>query len=158
MKTRHAVTRKREDGTGRKRVPFSRPLVFSFSLIGAALLFAAPSAHAQGLKAAAAVERSLCPTNAITMVSRSTTMFSVTAYNVSASDLYLHVFDATSTPAANTVPTLPAIKVTANTTAGYDFNIGGCKFANGIVVATSTTPVTFTNGTASFQIAVTHAP
>jgi hypothetical protein len=123
-----------------------------------ALLLTPTPAAAQGLRAAGVTTSTVTTTNAFVVSIRPTTMFSVTAYNASASDLYLLVFDATSLPANNTVPSLPPLKITANTTAYYDFNVSGCRFANGLVAATSTTPVTLTNGTASFLIAVTHTP
>ncbi len=123
-----------------------------------ALLLTPQPAAAQGLRAAGVTKKSETITNSFVVTTRASTLYSVTAYNASASDLYLLVFDATSLPANGAVPHLPPVKVTANTTAGYDFNIGGCKFPTGIVVATSTTPITLTNGSASFQLTITSNP
>lgn len=125
-------------------------------LIGACCLCA--PAQAQGLKGAGVTTSSLTITNVLVASTRAATLYSATAYNASASDLYLLVFDATSLPANNTVPKLSPVKILADKTGGYDFNVAGCRFANGIVVATSTTPITLTNGTASFQIVVTSSP
>jgi hypothetical protein len=131
---------------------------FSIGLSLLALLALLPSTHAQGLRGAASSEESLTATNAWTAVSRKTTLYTVSAANASSGDLYLMVFDATSTPSAGTVPALPGLKIPSGSVGGWDFNVAGCPFANGVVVATSTTPVTFTNGSASFQITVTHTP
>ena len=130
----------------------------SIIAIALLLLCAAPESRAQGLNAAGLLSRSVTITNAFVASTRSSTLYTVTAYNASASDLYLHIFDATSLPADNTVPTLPPLKIPTDTTGYYDFNVAGARFANGIVVATSTTPNTLTNGSASFLIEVTHNP
>jgi hypothetical protein len=130
----------------------------SLALPCLALLLTAGAAGAQGLKAAASHERTTAPTNSWVAVSRSTTLFTVTAYNSSATDLYLHVFDATAVPANGSIPTMPPVLIPAGKTGGWDYSIGGCKFANGVAVATSTTDRTTTNATASFMINLTHTP
>lgn len=134
------------------------PAWLAVGLLALAFWLGAPRAQAQGLYAAGLLSRSVTTTNAFVAASRASTVYTVTAYNASASDLYMLIFDATSLPANNTVPTLPPLKITSGTTAYYDFNVAGAKFANGIVVATSTTPITLTNGSASFLISVTHTP
>lgn len=117
-----------------------------------------PPAQAQALKGAALLEKTTAPTNSWAPVVRSTTVYTISAYNSSATDLYLHVFDATAVPANGTVPTLSPVLIPAGKTGGWDFNVAGCKFANGVAVASSTTDRTTTNATASFQINITHTP
>jgi hypothetical protein len=81
-------------------------------------------------------------------------VYTITAYNSSATDLYLHVFDAAATPANNTVPALAPVLVPAGKTAGHDYH-GGAAFTNGVTICTSTTDRTLTNSTASFMLSIT---
>lgn len=127
-------------------------------LLALVLLVAVNSAQAQGIVAAAKVERSLTSTNAVTLVSRSTRVFTVFVQNNSASDLWLHVYDGTSTPANGTRPSLSAVKVLAGAGGGYDFGTYGAPFLNGVTVLTSSTDLTLTNSTASFDVTLIHTP
>lgn len=124
------------------------------ALLGAGL----QAGHAQGLVAAANIERSLTSTNAFTAVSRKTRVFTIFVQNTSASDLWLHVADATSTPANNSRPALSPVKILAGAGGGYDFGTYGAPFNTGVTVLTSTTDLTLTNTTASFDVTVIHTP
>jgi hypothetical protein len=116
------------------------------------------SGQGQGLVAAASVERSTSSTAAFTAVTRPTRVFTVFVCNNNASALWLHVADATSTPANNTRPRLSAVLVPSGGTAGYDFGTYGVPFTNGVTVLSSTTDLTLTNGAASFDVTVVHTP
>lgn len=124
------------------------------------LALAAAGALGQVVRIVGATRVSTCvvATNALVASTAPTQLFSVTAENSSGSDLWLLVFDATSLPANGTAPTLAPVKITAGATGGYDFNIAGCHFSNGIVAANSTTDRALTNGGAVFWITVTHDP
>lgn len=124
----------------------------------ALLLAVTAGVQAQGLVAGAKLERSLTSTNAVTLVTRSTRVFTVFVQNTSASDLWLHVYDGTSTPANGTRPSLSAVKVLAGTGGGYDFGTYGAPFGTGVTVLTSTTDLTLTNSSASFDVTVIHTP
>ncbi len=124
----------------------------------AVLLAMVMGAEAQGIVAAAKIDRSLTSTNAITLVTRSTRVFTVFVQNTSASDLWLHVYDGTSTPANGTRPSLSAVKVLAGAGGGFDFGTYGAPFQNGVTVLTSTTDLTLTNSTASFDVTLIHTP
>lgn len=117
----------------------------------------APPAMAQAIKAATETTSTVTATNSFVAAARPVRAFDITVYNSSTSDLYCHIFDATSTPSAGAVPIAP-LKIPTGETRSYTWNLAGRKFTNGVLVATSTTPVTFTNGTASFLIDVTWSP
>lgn len=125
-------------------------------LLMLALVLPSVNVSAQGLVAGGKIERSLTSTNAFTAVSRSTRVFTIFVENTSASDLWLHVADATSTPSAGARPALSGIIIPAGKTGGYDFGTYGAPFANGVTVCTSTTDLTLTNSTASFDVTVIH--
>lgn len=123
-----------------------------------ALLASAVSMHAQGLVAAASISRSLTSTNAFTAVERSSRVFTVFVQNTSASDLWLHVYNTTSTPANNSRPAFSAVKILAGTGGGYDFGSYGAPLTTGVTVCTSTTDLTLTNSSASFDVTVIYTP
>ena len=127
-------------------------------VLAVALVTGLPAAHAQGLVAAASISRSLTSTNAFTAVSRGSRVFTVFVQNTSASDLWLHVYDATSTPANNSRPSLSAVKILAGAGGGYDFGSYGAPMGTGVTVCTSTTDLTLTNTTASFDVTVIYTP
>lgn len=117
-------------------------------------------AEAQGLTAAARVERSGWATNAYTLsgVTGRVRVHTIFVQNTSSSDLWLHVFDATSTPANNTRPALTAVKILAGSGGGYDFGLYGAPFTSGVTICTSSTDLTLTNSTASFDITTVYSP
>lgn len=129
-----------------------------FGLLLVVLLAGIPAARAQGLVAASNISRSLTSTNAFTAVSRSSRVFTVFVSNTSASDLWLHVYDATSTPANNSRPTFSPVKILAGAGGGYDFGSYGAPLGTGVTVCTSTTDLTLTNSTASFDVTVIYTP
>ncbi len=95
-------------------------------------------------------------TNLWSATTKITQVYSITAVNVSATDLWLFVVDTnTAVIANNTLPSLAPVLVTAGKTGFYDFGASGCRFGAGVTVATSTTPASLTNSTASFIITVT---
>jgi hypothetical protein len=129
-----------------------------FGLLLVTLLAGMPRASAQGLVAAANISRSLTSTNAFTAVSRGSRVFTVFVQNSSATDLWLHVYDATSTPANNSRPTLSPVKILAGAGGGYDFGSYGAPLGTGVTVCTSTTDLTLTNSSASFDVTVIYTP
>lgn len=129
-----------------------------FGLLLVALLAGIPRASAQGLVAASAISRSLTSTNAFTAVSRGSRVFTVFVSNTSASDLWLHVYDATSTPANNSRPAFSPVKILAGSGGGYDFGSYGAPLGTGVTVCTSTTDLTLTNSTPSFDVTVLYTP
>jgi hypothetical protein len=129
-----------------------------FGLLLVALLAGIPRASAQGLVAAANISRSLTSTNAFTAVSRGSRVFTVFVQNSSASDLWLHVYDTTSTPANNSRPAFSPVKILAGAGGGYDFGSYGAPLGTGVTVCTSTTDLTLTNSTASFDVTVIYTP
>lgn len=129
-----------------------------FGLLLVALLAGLPAAHAQGLVAASNISRSLTSTNAFTAVSRGSRVFTVFVQNSSATDLWLHVYDATSTPANNSRPAFSPVKILAGAGGGYDFGSYGAPLGTGVTVCTSSTDLTLTNSTASFDVTVLYTP
>lgn len=83
-------------------------------------------------------------------------LYDITVNNISGTDYYVMIFDQTATPVAGDYPMYTSAKVTAGLDRSYFFT-GGCVFTNGLWIAASTTPVTFTN-TASmvFTIGVSY--
>ena len=134
---------------------FGWVLVVAMALTAAVLV---PQAHAQGLVAASNISRSLTSTNAFTAVSRQSRLFTVFVSNTSASDLWLHVYDATSTPANGSRPSFSPVKILAGAGGGYDFGSYGAPLGTGLTVCTSTTDLTLTNSTASFDVTVIYTP
>lgn len=135
--------------------PMKNQIKLLLLLLGVTLLWPATS-PAQGIVAAASLERSLTSTNAVTLVSRRTRVFTVFVQNTSASDLWLHVHDTASTPADGARPALSPVKILAGAGGGYDFGTYGAPFNTGVTVLTSTTDLTLTNSTASFDVTVIH--
>ena len=129
-----------------------------FGLLLVTLLAGMPRASAQGLVAASDISRSLTSTNAFTAVSRGSRVFTVFVHNTSASDLYLHVFNTTSTPANGTRPAFSPVVILAGKGGGYDFGSYGAPLGTGVTVCTSTTDLTLTNSTASFDVTVIYTP
>lgn len=82
-------------------------------------------------------------------------LYDLTIYNVSASLLYVHVFDSNVVPSDGAFPTLAPQPLPANSSISYSYT-GGRGFTNGITICTSTTPITLTNGTASFKIDISY--
>jgi len=113
------------------------------------------STLAQQYKPSARRYSTVTTTNIFSPVSGNAYAYTITAFNHHTADLYLHVFDTNAIPAAGTRPVLPAIRIPANSTGGYDFQPNGCDFRWGITVAPSTTPTTFTNASTVFDISVT---
>lgn len=116
-------------------------------------------AKAQGIAAAAAVERSGWATNAYTL-SRTgpVRVHTIFVQNTSSSDLWLHVANATSLPSNNARPALSPVKILAGAGGGYDFGLYGAPFSTGVTVATSSTDLTLTNSTASFDVTIIYSP
>jgi hypothetical protein len=129
-------------------------LVALVGLVGLAEL--GPPCQAQALKPATETASSPVPTNSLVAVARPVRVFDVTVFNSHTADLYIHIFDATATPAAGTVPLAP-LKLLAGETRSYSWDVASRKFTNGVVVAASTTPATFTNAGAVFLIDVTYS-
>jgi hypothetical protein len=129
-----------------------------FGLLLVTLLAGMPRASAQGLVAASNISRSLTRTNTFTAVSRGSRVFTVFVQNTSASDLWLHVYDATSLPANNSRPSFSPVKILAGAGGGYDFGVYGAPLGTGVTVCTSTTDLTLTNSTASFDVTVIYTP
>lgn len=113
------------------------------------LLFALPVTAQQRFK------NTIPATNAWTPIALPAKLYDLTVYNVSASTLYIHVFDTNSLPSNGAFPTLAPIALPANSTASYQFFVGR-SFTNGITIAASTTPITLTNGTASFKMDISY--
>ncbi len=67
---------------------------------------------------------------------------SVIAWNGTGADAYLLVFDSAILPANGTVPDLPPVKVTSDSTGSFDFR--GILMRNGVSVCFSTTAATKT--------------
>lgn len=130
----------------------------AIAIVAMLLLLAPALIIAQALKGAGVTSSTVTPTNSFVAVSRTSTVFDITAHNSGGSDLYLVVFDATSLPANGAVPALPAVKIPTGKSGGYTWNVAGRRFANGVVAATSTTGAALTNSSAVFSIDVTWNP
>lgn len=74
-------------------------------------------------------------------------------YHKGASDQYLQVHDATSLPANGSIPDI-VYKLGATSNFGFDYDIVGRKFKNGIVICVSSTAGTLTIGSADLWIDV----
>ena len=122
-------------------------------------LLCAVGAYAQGLQAAGAYVTTPVATNTwspFAASAQTVRIFSVTAANSSASDIWLHLCDSQSLPANGTAAHFAPIKVTAGTTGYFDFNVSGLPFTNGLTVVNSTTDRHITNGAASLIISVVY--
>lgn len=83
-------------------------------------------------------------------------LFVISGFNTSASDRYIHVFNATSLPADTTIPLFTMIAL-AGSTFGYTApNLYGRYFSTGIVIATSSTLATLTVGAAEMHVDVNY--
>jgi hypothetical protein len=79
------------------------------------------------------------------------TWYTVSAYNASASDIYLMAFDTNTTNVANgAVPSLEVVRVPSSSTGGWS-EPAGMVFNSGLLVMSSTTPFTLTNSAAAIQ-------
>lgn len=119
-----------------------------------------PSAfsHAQGLFAASVYRTTPVATNAWVPFSgqniNASRLFSITAQNSSASDIWLHLCDTNGLPANGTAAHWPPVKIEAGKTGGFDFSLYGLPFSNGLCVVNSTTDRAITNGAADLVIGV----
>jgi hypothetical protein len=88
---------------------------------------------------------------------REARVYSISACNTSGSDVWLHVFNTNSaTVPNNSTPGFAPVKILSGANGGYDFGEKGCPFTRGVVAGTSSTPTTFTNGSAVFVISVVY--
>lgn len=78
-------------------------------------------------------------------------LYSVTAVNTTANDVYLQLFDAAALPANGTVPKDVAA-IPAGWSGGIDYGSLGTEFSIGIVAAISSTIDSLTIGGASYLI------
>ncbi len=131
-------------------------LKLSFLLL-LAVMFTQVSARAQAMRAAGRTSSTVTVTNSFVAAARQVQAFSITAFNSSTADLYLHVFDAASLPANGSTP-LGVVRIPANSTGGFDWGLPGRPFSTGVLCAVSTTPITLTNGSAVFLLDVTYSP
>lgn len=84
-------------------------------------------------------------TNLWMPVTNGLTIYYAGMLNTTANTVWLMAFDTNTTNiAAGTVPTLEAVPTPANTIGGWN-EMEGLIFKNGLVVAASTTPYSFTN-------------
>jgi len=82
-------------------------------------------------------------------------LYDLEVYNLSTSTLYVHVFDTNVLPANGSFPTIAPVQLPANSTATFSY-VNGRKFLTGITIASSTTPLTLTNATASFKMSINY--
>lgn len=73
-------------------------------------------------------------------------LFIVVAYNNTAADRWIQFFDAATNPAGGAVPTLPPVRVAANSQGSVDYGAHGRPMAAGIAAVVSTTAATYTAG------------
>jgi hypothetical protein len=78
-------------------------------------------------------------------------LYDFEAYNVSASTVYVLIYDTNAIPSDGAFPTFAPLALPANSTASFTFP-GGCGFTNGITVVASTTPITKTNAGAVLKM------
>lgn len=129
-----------------------------FTIYALLLLLAPLGARAQGLAAAANYTTTVSPTNAWIPfpagVSQSR-IFSISAYNTNASTaVYLQIFDTNGIPANGTAAAFATVKVTADSTGGYDFGLAGCPFTNGLAISSSSFGPSLTTNGAGFVITI----
>lgn len=99
---------------------------------------------------------SVIATNQWAGVTNATTVYEVNVFNTSASDLYCFVYDSATNKLNNTTYEISPVVVLAGKSGGYNWRANGRQFYRGVTVGTSTTPLTFTNGTTSFLITIEH--
>lgn len=87
------------------------------------------------------------------------TVLNVLVYNYHSADLWLMAVDwATLTNSATNgvTPNMPATKIIAGSYGGWDWGPQGRVFTNGVILASSTTPMTLTNLGAGSSIPTTN--
>ena len=82
-------------------------------------------------------------------------LYDLEVYNLSTSTLYVHVFNTNALPANGSFPNIAPVQLPANSTATFSY-VNGRKFDTGITICSSTTPLTLTNGTASFKMSINY--
>lgn len=133
----------------------TKPQLLLLTLLALGL---AVHSYAQGLMAASETLTSPIATNTWAAVTRNTRLFTASFCNSSGTDHYLLVFATNSAPGTGAIPTLPAVRVPANSTGGSDFNLSGAPMRPGCAVAISTTPDSLTNSATLFRLTITHTP
>lgn len=78
-------------------------------------------------------------------VSGSLTLFTVIAYNNTGADRYIQIFTTTTAQVNGATPSLPPVRVPANTDGSVDFGVSG-RHMTGLQVLVSTTAATLTLG------------
>lgn len=133
----------------------TKPKLLLLTLLAVGL---AVHTYAQGLTAATETLTSPIATNTWMAVTRNTRLFTASFCNSSAADHYILVFATNSAPGTGAKPSIPAVRVPANSTGGSDFNLSGAPMRPGCAVAISTTPDSLTNSGTLFRLTITHAP
>jgi hypothetical protein len=124
------------------------------------LLFCVAESHAQAkvqVVGGRRIESSLIATNAWRAYQGPSQVYMIAAYNSSAGDLYLHVFDTNGVPGNGALPTLAPIRIPASST-GAITDSAGLLFKQSVYIAVSATDRSLTNGSAVFLIHVNHNP
>ena len=130
----------------------------NFLLLSALMLLAfATVAPAQGLLAPNETLTSPITTNTWLAVTRPTRVYTASFCNSSGVDHYLLVFATNSAPGTGAIPTLPAVRVPANSTGGTTETLGAV-LRPGCAVAISTTPDSLTNSVTLFRLTITYTP
>jgi hypothetical protein len=132
----------------------NKPKLILLTLLALGL---AVHAYAQGLLTPNETLASPITTNTWQAVTRPTRLFTASFCNSSGTDYYILVFATNSAPGTGAIPTLPAVRVPANSTGGTSEPLGA-PMRPGCAVAISTTPDSLTNSATLFRLTITHAP
>jgi hypothetical protein len=131
---------------------FLTSLVLTFGL----LLLSLALAPAQSPVTAPTCKTTVVGTNNWVVTTLGARVFSITAYNASASDQYLFVVNTNSAAINGHLPDLAPVRIPANSTGGWDFQDVGFTFSRGLVVCSSSTATNLTIGTADLTISVNY--
>ena len=90
-------------------------------------------------------------------VTNFTQAFSVSVNNLSASTVYLLVFDSQTNMLAGAVPHIAALPIPTSSLGYHDWGPAGAPFELGVTVCLSTTPFSLTNASSGGTVTVIHS-
>jgi hypothetical protein len=136
------------------RIPHSAIRIRAVLTFG--LLLLALGAQAQNPVGNPTCKTTVVATNNWVVTTLGARVYSITAFNASASDQYLFVVNTNSAAFNGHLPALAPVLIPAGKTGWWDFSDVGFTFSSGVVVCSSSTAASLTIGSADLTISINY--